>query len=295
MLQEGYYTALGTPLDENGRFIPESFARQVDDQIQFNASGLLIMGSMGLGVYVRQEDYVSVARTGIEAAAKRCPVFVGATDTCIGRVCDRIDALKGLDIDGIVMTAPYYHTVTDKELIKFYSTVANHSPYPVYLYDLPVAARNKVTIETMKGLRAVSNIKGIKTADIELAHWLQGQVAKKTFAEDFRVLYSGLDTFDTAYADGVKRNLDGMFACTGKIAQKMYQQLSEGDLAAGSERLKEIIGLRDVFASELILPSFTYAMNLLGYQGYFHQDYFEMPSPEQKERVKSYMERYDLI
>lgn len=295
MLQEGYYTALGTPLDSDGRLIPESFAQHVDDQINFQASGLLVMGSMGMGVFVRNEDYVLVAKTAVDTAKGRCPVFIGATDTSIGRVCDRIAALEGLPIDGVVMTAPYYFPVGEAELIRFFSEIARCSPFPIYLYDLPVAARNKITRETMLGLKDCAGIKGIKTADADLAHYLQGQVKEGTFARDFVVLYSGLDTFDSIYEAGVKRNLDGMFACTGQLSQTMYTALAKGDYTLGTSQLKAILALRNIFAEEIILPSFTYAMNLLGYAGKFHQDFYPSASIAQQEKISAYMKQVGLV
>ncbi len=295
MIREGYYTALGTPLDQEGRLLASSFAKQVDDQIYFDASGLLVMGSMGLGVYVRQQEYVRVAQTAVDAAKGRCTVFVGATDTSIGRVRDRIDALQGLAIDGVVLTAPYYQTFTNTELVTFFSQIARASSFPIYLYDLPVAARNKITQETMQALQAEGNIKGIKTADLDLSHWLQDQVRQQAFAADFQVLYSGLDTFDQAYQSGVTRNLDGMFACTGPLSERLYTQLAAGAFADASGTLKDILMLRNQFAEEVILPSFTHAMNLLGYEGFFHQDFYASPSAAQQEKIKAVMTKIGLL
>lgn len=167
-MEIGFYTALGTPLQANGMLDQASFIRHVEDQIASEASGLLIMGSMGLGVFMRDCDYVNTVRTAITAAKGACPVFVGVTDTSIGRVCDRIDAIRNLKIDGIVATAPYYYSVSNNELVSFYREVAHFSPFPVYLYDLPSVARNKINIQTMIGLGDVANIKGIKTSDLTL-------------------------------------------------------------------------------------------------------------------------------
>ncbi|HBP37143.1 MAG TPA: hypothetical protein DD640_00045 [Clostridiales bacterium] len=295
MLNSGFYTALGTPLDSGGWLAAGSFAREVEDQVRFGASGLLVMGSMGLGVFLRHSEYVRTARTAVEAAGQSCPVFVGVTDTSVGRACDRIDALAGLKIDGVVATAPYYYTVSDRELVQFYSALAQYSPFPVYLYDLPFAARNKITLQTMIGLKNEKNIKGIKTGDLKLALQLQQMVDAQEYREDFHVLYSGLDTFDQAYAQGIIRNLDGMFACTGKIGQAMYKALAAGDQAAGTARLMEIVRLRDTFAQEQIFPSFTYAMNLLGYEGIFHPDYYFQPSAGQMEKIKACMQEFQLI
>lgn len=295
MIGNGFYTALGTPADPEGRFMPEAFIRQVEDQVAFGAAGLLVMGSMGLGVFVRSCDYTAVVATATATVRRACPVFAGVTDTSIGRACDRVDALRGLPLDGVVATAPYYYTVSDRELVRFYSELARRSPFPVYLYDLPVAARNKITIQTMMGLKDEKNIKGIKTADMGLAKSLNSMVTGGELQPDFAVLYSGLDTFDAAYAQGLTRNLDGMFACTGPLAQAMYQAMANGDLATGTARLKAIVRLRDVFAEEQIFPSFTDAMNLLGYGGIYHPDYYFMPGEAQKEKIKVCMQDLQLI
>lgn len=294
-MRQGFYTAVGTPVDQEGHVITDSLAKQINDQVECEASGLLVMGSMGLGVFVRDKEYVLTAKTSIQAAHHACPVFIGVTDTSIDRVSDRIDALKGLDIDGVVATAPYYYQVSDRELIRFYSALARRSPFPVYLYDLPVAARNKITWETMAGLKDEPNIKGIKTADWALALALKQDVADGATPSDFSVLYSGLDTFDEAYAHGVTMNLDGMFACTGPVAKKMYRALAAGDQASGKARLNDIVRLRNTFAEEQIFPSFTFAMNQLGYSGCFHPDYYFMPSDQQKEKILVCMRELKLL
>ena len=294
-MRQGFFTAVGTPADQDGHLIKESLIRQVSDQVACEASGLLVMGSMGLGVFIRDQDYVLTARTSVQAAQKACPVFIGVTDTSIERVCDRIDALRGLDIDGVVATAPYYYEVSDRELIRFYSALARRSPFPVYLYDLPVAARNKITKQTMAGLQSEKNIKGIKTADWDLALALRQKSAQGLWSADFSILYSGLDTFDKAYAQGITSNLDGMFACTGPLAKEMYRSLAAGDQLTGLARLKDIIRLRNTFAEEQIMPSFTYAMTRLGYAGIFHPDYYFMPDEKQKEKIETCMTDLKLL
>ena len=56
-MEKGFYTALGTPLDENGNFIPGSMARQIEQQIEAGVSGLLVMGSMGNMTYLKNSEY----------------------------------------------------------------------------------------------------------------------------------------------------------------------------------------------------------------------------------------------
>ena len=72
-MEKGFYTALGTPLDENGNFIPGSMAKQIEQQIEAGVSGLLVMGSMGQMSYIKQTEYAKVAAESAKAAAGRVP------------------------------------------------------------------------------------------------------------------------------------------------------------------------------------------------------------------------------
>ena len=64
-MEKGFYTALGTPLDENGNFIPGSMAQQIEQQIEAGVSGLLVMGSMGQMTYIKQNEYAKVAAESV--------------------------------------------------------------------------------------------------------------------------------------------------------------------------------------------------------------------------------------
>jgi 4-hydroxy-tetrahydrodipicolinate synthase len=273
-LSSGFYTALGTPVNPDGSLDGNSFSKQIDDQITAGASGVLIMGSMGIEAYIRNSDYPEVARKGAEAVAGRCPVFVGAMDTSISRVLDRIESIKSLPIDGVVLTVPYYNTLSQEEVFLFYQAVAEKSPYPVYMYDLAVVTKTKISIETAaKIMRTIPNVKGIKSADLVLARVL-GNMLKETGSENqFSIMYSGLDTFDVVYGYGITKQLDGMFSCTPTLANRLYKALEADDSVAAAKNLDSIKRIRDTFVSLGVFPAFTAAMNLLGYPGRYHPDY----------------------
>ena len=91
--------------------------------------------------------------------------------------------------------------------------------------------------------------------------------------EDFLLVYSGLDSFDIAYKWGIDKCLDGMPACTPKNSGKLFAAMEQGDYESAAKYLNNIIGLRDFFVARDLWPSFSTAMNLLGYEGNFTPDY----------------------
>ncbi|RCX09342.1 dihydrodipicolinate synthase/N-acetylneuraminate lyase [Anaerobacterium chartisolvens] len=287
-MKAGFYPALGTPVDEMGNFISESFKRQIEDQISQGAAGLLVMGSMGIEPYIRQSEYSKIAASAVEAAAGRCPVLVGVMDNSISRVNDRIALLKGLKIDGVVATTPFYYLSGQEELKGFFEKIALSSPYPLYLYDLPAVTKTKISADTARYLMKLDNIKGIKTGDLVLARELMRCQEKR---EDFSVIFSGLDVFDAAYSYGIKMNLDGMFSCTPAAAGKMYRCLEKGDMEQAAKHLDSILALRNCMAEVGIFSGFTYAMNILGYEGIFSPDYMYRYDESNFDKVRKCMSK----
>ena len=276
-LKKGFYTALGTPLDENGNLVETSLRKHISQQIEAGASGLLVMGSMGIETAIKLSAYKDIVRVAVEEVGGRVPLFVGAMDTSIVKVMEKIDAMGGAKIDGVVLTTPFYGAPNDAAAINWFKTIADKSPYPIYIYDLAVTVKYKMTFPVMSELIKHDNIKGIKTADWELIQKIGREYPEK----NFECLYSGLDSFDYANMMGIDKNLDGMFACTPKNGRKMYDLINAGDFEGARKCLDNILYLRDVMAnSPALLVCFTHCMNLLGCEGNFHQDYSPVVSDE---------------
>ena len=291
-MKEGFYTALGTPVDNNGNLIADSFQKHVEEQIEAGASGLLAMGSMGIEPYLKQSEYRKIALAASETARGRCPVLVGVMDNSIGRVMERIDSLEGLHIDGVVATTPFYYSVTQEELKRFYTEIADRSKYPLYLYDLAVVTKTKITVGAIEFLMQHGNIKGIKTGDIITARELLRSCSRK---DDFAVIYSGLDTFDVAWKYGMKMNLDGMFSCTPYTTSKLYKSLLQNDFELAGKYLDDILALRNTFVEVGVFKGFTCAMKILGYEGSFAPDYAGKPEEKDFDRVRQCMKKCGMI
>jgi 4-hydroxy-tetrahydrodipicolinate synthase len=285
-MKDGFFTALGTPIDEFGNLISSSFEKQIKDQVEAGASGVLVMGSMGCGPCVKQSDFTKIVDTAAKAAGGKCSVLVGVMDNSAARVIEKAEALKGFKIDGVVSTTPYYfEDTTQEDLKEFFKRVANSVPFPLYLYDLPSATQIYFAQDTLNYLLTVDNIRGIKTGNIATAKLMKQNKGNR----NFDVVFSNVDAFDVAYQFGIKKNLDGMFSCTPWIAEKMYKCLANKDNDKASDYLGKILELRNLFLKVEIWMGYTYAMNLLGYEGIFAPDYGYRYDKENYGKVKDCM------
>ena len=292
MLKDGFYTALGTPLTEDGKLIAHSLKKHIEQQIDAGASGVLLLGSMGIQASVMKAECAKAVDVAIDAVKERVPLFVGVMDNSIAKVCERLDAIgKNKKIDGVVLTVPYYAIPREADAINWFITIADRSPYPVYIYDLGVVTQFRVTMSVIDAVIGHSNIKGMKSANWELIKAIE----RKYKTEQFDCLYSGLDSFDHANVLGIKKNLDGMFACTPKNAKLMYECAKVGDIEGIRKYLDKILLLRDKMIKNGLMRCFTYCMNILGIEGNFHQDYTAPTAEDAKDIMLKTLKEIDEI
>lgn len=292
-MKPGFVPALGTPLDENGNLLAESFKKQIDDQIDAGAVGLLALGSMGNEAFIKNSVYPEVVKAAVEANNGRVPLFVGAMDTSIMRVKDRLSEIEDLEFDGVVIMAPFYSPASPDMMMNFFKGVASITKHKVLIYDLPVVCQAKITYDmVLELIKTVPNFAGIKSADTQMFRKLK---LNPDVPEDFIMVYSGLDTFDVAYKWGIDNCLDGMLSCTPKNTGKMFKAMAEGDYETAAVCLNNIVNLRDEFVKNNLWPSFTYAMNLLGCEGDFAPDYVSKITDSIVTNITAYMKKIGEI
>jgi 4-hydroxy-tetrahydrodipicolinate synthase len=289
-MKEGFYPALGTPTDEDGRLNKKSFQRQIDLMLDSGASGMLCLGSMGKMTSIRENEYNKIAGVCSEVVSGKVPVMTGVMDCSVLRVIDRIRSLDGIEIDGVVTTSPFYSRLKPEQVVNFFRKVSKESKYPLYVYDLPSVTQSHVTKEILHTLIKEDNIRGIKTANLELILDLR---RNDLFRKDFGVFFSGLDLFDAALKMGVTKNLDGMFTCTPRNSKAMYSGRGEQDLITDS--LNNILKLRNIFVKEIIASGYSYSMELLGCEGYYNRDFDNPVSEKLKSEIYNCMKEIGEI
>ena len=285
-MKDGFYPALGTPTDANGQLVASSFEQQIHLMIEAGAQGLLCMGSMGRMETITDREYPAIAKACVGMVSQKVPVMVGVMDCSLSRVMERINALGNIGIDGVVATMPFYSRLNEKNAINFFNLLANSSRYPVYLYDLPSVTQLPFSDNMLNELSKQSNIKGVKTGNLQLISAFLRNPARR---EDFTVFYSGLDLFDVAVRSGVAKNLDGMFTCTPYNSGKMYEAAATQEYSRVSECLNNILRLRNLLLKEDLWQAYSYTMNLLGCTGDYHPDYCSAISAAAKEEIRNCM------
>jgi len=287
-----FITALGTPLDEQGELLEDSFRKHINHQLEHGIDSFLVMGSMGAMVCLKRSAYVDCARAAADEVAGKVKVMVGVGDNSIEQTTERIDLLKGLPIDAVTATTPYYFPSTQSDLVYYFSAIADYSPFPLYLYDLPQITKVKIELETALKLSQHPNIFGAKCS--HEAVYVRN-LARLTADNDFEVIHGQLDLVDVFLSYGITVNVDGFFAVTAKWVQEIKEAFAVKDMESVSRIQQKITDLRQEFIDLGVFPTFTVAMNRLGFEGRFHPSHMAPMAESDYSKVFGWLEQAELV
>ena len=93
----------------------------------------------------QRSSMLSASRQTRPVAARRYWWAWGITAS--SELSNASSRLKDLDIDAVVATTPYYFVSAQSDLIGYFTRIADRSPVPLYLYDLPQVTKVKIELD----------------------------------------------------------------------------------------------------------------------------------------------------
>ncbi len=166
----GVGAAMITPFTADGRVDYEALARMVDHVIEGGVDYIVALGTTAETPTLYMPERAVIAMFITNQIAGRVPLVMGCGGNSTSEVLDQLREFDLRGADAILSVTPYYNKPSQEGLYQHFRTVAEHSPLPVILYNIPGRSGVNMTPETTLRLaRELPNVIGIKEAsgDIE--------------------------------------------------------------------------------------------------------------------------------
>jgi len=161
----GIFTALVTPMHDDGSLDLPTLAQFVEKQIEAGVQGLVAVGTTGESPTLNLEEDLAVIRQVVETAAGRVLVFAGTGTNATREGLVRVREADALGIDGHLQVAPYYNKPSQEGIYRHLSNLAEATAKPIMLYSIPGRCGVAIETETVARLhRAYPHISSIKEA-----------------------------------------------------------------------------------------------------------------------------------
>lgn len=256
----GSITALVTPF-RNGTVDEAAFEALVTWQIEQGTHGLVPCGTTGESPTLSHSEHHRLIELCVKASNGKVPVIAGTGSNSTEEAVSLTRFAASAGADAALVVTPYYNKPSQEGLYQHFKAVAQATALPIILYNIPGRSVVDISIDTMKRLREIPNIVGVKDATANLARVSQ---QRHVLGRDY-VQLSGEDMTALGYMahGGV-----GCISVTSNVAPKLCAQFQNaclgGDFRKALEIQDKLVLLHDALFVEASPGPAKYALSLIG-------------------------------
>ncbi|MFP5235314.1 MAG: dihydrodipicolinate synthase family protein [Acidobacteriota bacterium] len=171
MLLEGIFAAVPTPFYSDERLYLRKMEANVARYSRSLLAGLVVLGSTGEAVALSDAETREVLRTAAKAAAPEKALIAGVARESARATLELADAAAEASYDAVLVRPPTYYSplISRAAVLNYFRTIADRSPLPVILYNIPKFAPYFMQPDLVGELAQHPNIIGIKdsTGNVE--------------------------------------------------------------------------------------------------------------------------------
>ena len=160
----GCGTALVTPFTAAGTLDEATLRALVRRQVESGIHFLVPCGTTGENPTLSAAERRRVVEIAVEAANGRVPVLAGAGGYDTAEVVHLAREMAAAGAQGLLSVTPYYNKPTPDGLVRHYQAIADATPLPIVVYNVPGRTGSNVDPATLARLAAIPNVAGVKEA-----------------------------------------------------------------------------------------------------------------------------------
>ncbi|MBX2966429.1 MAG: 4-hydroxy-tetrahydrodipicolinate synthase [Cyclobacteriaceae bacterium] len=257
----GTGVALVTPFDLAGAVDYKSLKKLLSFTAKYGVDYYVVMGTTGESVTISPAEKQEVLNFVKKNNTAKLPIVYGIGGNNTQAVLDAIRTTDLTGVDAILSVSPYYNKPSQEGIYQHFKTIANTSPLPIILYNVPGRTASNLTAETTLRLAAHKNIIGIKEASGNLEQCMRIARSKP---KDF-LLISGDDLLTVPiYAIGGKGVISVLANALPQAFKKMKEFSFANNFAKASQYQFSLLDINGLMYEESNPVGVKQLLNQLG-------------------------------
>lgn len=170
----GTGVAIVTPFRSDKSIDFKALQHLIENTIKNKVDYLVVLGTTGETATLSKDEKDAVLNFVIETNKERIPIVAGFGGNNTSEVIESIKSRNFKGIDAILSVSPYYNKPNQNGIYEHYKAIANESPVPIILYNVPGRTSSNIAAETTLRLaQDFKNIIAVKEASGNLEQIMQ--------------------------------------------------------------------------------------------------------------------------
>jgi 4-hydroxy-tetrahydrodipicolinate synthase len=229
----GALCPLVTPF-ENGTVDEDGLASLIDWLVEHDIDGVVPCGTTGEFASLSPSEWRTVVEVTAEVAGGRVPVVAGVAGTNVQCITEKLEFATNAGVDAALLPPPYFHTApTPAGNLDFFESIADSSPLPLVLYNIPACTGQPIAPSTVSTLAQHESVVGLKDSSGDFDYFLE---LLRSTPDDFS-LFEG---YDQHFVSGVHAGSDGGINALSNVLPGVFTSISDAAFEGDTETALEI-------------------------------------------------------
>ncbi len=291
---KGCFPPIPTPFNAAGKVDHEHLASNLELWQNTPLRGFAVLGSNGEAVLLREEEKLEVWKTARESIDKNHLFIAGTGCESTMETIELTEKAARLGADvALVVTPHYYKARMDRRtLVAHYTAIADRSPIPVILYNVPASTGVDMGAEIIIELAAHPGIVGLKESSGNVIKI--GQVLQSA-GGSFQVLAGSGNFLLPALAVGAVGGVMALAAVAPHALHDIMVSFEQGNFAKAKEIQLRLIAPNAAVTSQFGVAGLKAAVELIGMYGGPVRPPLLPLEPQQRDEVRKVLEKAGLL
>ena len=263
----GIFAPVVTPFQRETEDLDlHGFRSNLQAHLADGLAGIVLAGSTGEAALLSEEERATLVRVAREVVPSDRWLIVGTGAESTRQCVTRCLAAQAAGADAVLVVAPHYYSaaMSAAALAAHYHRVADESPLPLLLYNIPKYMHFALPAELVAELAKHENVIGIKdsSGDLEM---LKGFL--KAQSASFSVITGSASGLQVGLEAGARGGILAASLFAAPVALEVVAALRAGDAPRAAAAQAKLKPMADVIVAKLGVPGVKAAVDHVGRTG----------------------------
>jgi 4-hydroxy-2-oxoglutarate aldolase len=261
----GIFPPIPTPFVD-GDIADDKLAFNIEKWSKTGLNGLVVMGSNGEYVYLTAKEKRKFVEKAVQLTPEHMLVIAGTGCESTRETIELTRDCADRGAHAALVVTPHYYggRMNEAALLAYFTDVADQSPIPILLYNVPKFTHVNITVNLVGQLSSHPNIVGIKDSTGNVIQL--GDFANNVDA-DFNLLVGTAGALFGGLSLGCAGGVLALANVAPEICVKIYNHVRQGNYEAARQLQLKMIPVNQAVTATYGVPGLKAAMDMLGYFG----------------------------
>jgi 4-hydroxy-2-oxoglutarate aldolase len=290
----GVFTPIPTPFDEDGQVAHDKLEFNLGKWNKTGLSGYIVLGSNGEWVFLNEREKLAVLKTARQVIPKDKLMIAGtASESTVNTIALTEEAAEiGADAAIIINPSYYKSQMTVPVLVNHYRVIADASPIPIMIYNLPPATGIDLSADLLVELSQHPNIIGVKDTSGNMPK--MGETIRRA-DPSFHVVSGSANFFYPSLAIGVAGGILALANVAPDQSVEMFRLFNAGEIEKGRALHLRMLPVNLAITSRFGISGLKAALDMVGFYGGLPRLPLLPLDDERREEVRNILKTAGLL